>query len=52
MNTNERIEIAETRIKELQLLINHWRLETKASDESNICSLLNKTDIKSDLLAA
>mgnify|MGYP003145497998 CR=1 FL=1 len=25
MNTRERIEIAEQRIKELQLLIHHWK---------------------------
>ena len=34
MNTKERIEFAEQRIKELQLLIQHWRKNDASNNDS------------------
>ncbi|KGG15322.1 MULTISPECIES: hypothetical protein [unclassified Prochlorococcus] len=34
MTTLEKIEIAENRIKELQLLINHWKITSNSVDQN------------------
>ncbi|AAQ00047.1 MULTISPECIES: hypothetical protein [Prochlorococcus] len=54
MTTLEKIEYAETRIKELQLLINHWRLtELENSDTvMRVLSTSRTAENNSDCIAA
>ncbi len=43
MNTEQRIEVAKQRIKELQLLVRHWEA-SKASSEPVVLGLIQGVD--------
>ncbi|WP_269622892.1 hypothetical protein [Prochlorococcus marinus] len=47
MDTTDKIQFAEQRIEELQLLINHWKIKGKSSQSLEICIINEmKTDSK------
>ena len=52
MNTSEKIKHAEKRIKELELLINHWTLSKKTSGDVDLKLVEVKANISSSSLAA
>ena len=47
MTTSEKIEVAETRIKELRLLINRWEMNMQKDRHSGL-KLINKTNFNDD----
>ena len=52
MTTNEKIAVAEERIKELRLLINHWKINAKPSESKGLIALKSNNYSADEKVAA
>ena len=52
MNTEERVKHAENRIKELQLLINHWNVSMNSSHNRDLKLVEDKIEMSKESIAA